>query len=214
MEKLCDELRRKDDFDVIVPCSGGKDGSYVAWKMKHDLGMHPLCVTVSPPLQTEIGRRNLDNFRNSGFDLIEIRPNPKIYRRLCKRMFVEQARAKFPFVIGIGTAVAQVALKFGIPFVMYGEEGETEYGGTDKYANQRFMDPDFMVQIGHEGNSLSNYSDEYSEVDLRWWLMPPEEELKRLRITWWSKWESKDFGDLKNCLKQDHNVVNIGEDIL
>ena len=192
LEKLCDEFRRKDDFDVIVPCSGGKDGSYVAWKMKHDLGMNPLCVTVSPPLQTEIGRRNLENFRNSGFDLIEIRPNPEIYRRLCKRMFVEQARAKFPFVIAIATAVAQVALKFDIPFVMYGEEGETEYGGSDKYVNKVFMDPEFMVQVLHEGNSMKNYLGEFSEVDLKWWVPPPKDELKKLKMTWWSKWESWD----------------------
>lgn len=192
LEKLCDKFRRKDDFDVIIPCSGGKDGSYVAWRMKHDLGMHPLCVTVSPPLQTEIGRRNLDNFRNSGFDLIEIRPNPEIYRRLCKRMFVEQARAKFPFVIAISTAVAHVALKFDIPFIIYGEEGETEYGGSDKYVNQMFMDSESMVQVFHEGNLMSEYLDEYSKADLKWWLLPEEDNLKKLRITWWSKWESWD----------------------
>lgn len=29
-----------------------------------------------------------------------------------------------------------------------------------------------------------------------------------------AKWDSTTFCDLKNCLKQDHNVVNIGEDIL
>ena len=192
LEKLCDGFRRKDGFDVIVPCSGGKDGSYVAWKMKHDLGMHPLCVSVSPPLQTEIGRRNLDNFRNSGFDLIEIRPNPEIYRSLCKRMFIEQARAKFPFVIAIGTSVAHVALKFGIPFIIYGEEGETEYGGSDKYVNQMFMDSETMVQVFHEGIKLSACLDEYSKADLSWWLMPPEDELKKLKITWWSKWEKWD----------------------
>lgn len=192
LEKLCDEFRRKNDFDVIVPCSGGKDGSYVAWKMKHDLGMHPLCVTVSPPLQTDLGRRNLDNFRNSGFDLIEIRPNPEIYRRLCKRMFIEQARSKFPFVIAIATVIAQVAIKFGIPFIIYGEEGETEYGGSDKYIDTKFMDYESMVNIFHEGNLLSKYLDEYSKADLKWWLIPPEEELKKIRITWWSKWESWD----------------------
>ena len=192
LEELCDKFRRKDDFDVIVPCSGGKDGSYVAWKMKHDFGMHPLCVTFSPPIQTELGRRNLDNFRNSGFDLIEIRANPEIYRRLCKRMFVEQARSKFPFVIAIGTAVAQVALKFDVPFIMGGEEGETEYGGSDRYANQVFMDSKYMVQVYHEGSQLREYLDEFSEADLKWWLLPPEEELKKLKITWWSKWESWD----------------------
>ena len=192
--KLCEKYRRKDDFDVIVPCSGGKDGSYVAWKMKHEFGMHPLCVSVSPPLQTEIGRRNLENFRNAGFDLIEIRPNPEIYKRLCKRMFIEQARAKFPFVIAIGTIVAQVASKFDIPFVMYGEEGETEYGGSDKYANQIFMDLEYMVQVYHEGNVVNKYLDneEFSEGDLKWWQIPLDEELKKLRITWWSKWENWD----------------------
>ena len=60
-------------------------------------------------------------------------------------MFIEQARAKFPFVIAIGTAVAKVALKFNIHFVIYGEEGETEYGGSDKYVNQMFMNSESMV---------------------------------------------------------------------
>ena len=192
LEKLCDKFRRKDDFDVVVPCSGGKDGSYVAWKMKHDLGMHPLCVTVSPPLQTEIGRRNLNSFHDSGFDLIEVRPNPDIYRRLCKRMFVEQARSKFPFVIAVGTVVIQVALKFNIPFVFYGEEGETEYGGSNKHINQMFLDKEILVQGFNEGNSLNEYLDEFSKRDLKWWLLPSEEELKKLKITWWSKWESWD----------------------
>jgi len=107
-------------------------------------------------------------------------------------MFVEQARAKFPFVIAIGTAVAQVALKFDIPFIMGGEEGETEYGGSDRYANQVFMDTEYMVKIYHEGNQIREYLDEFSESDLKWWLLPPEEELKKLKITWWSKWESWD----------------------
>jgi len=75
---------------------------------------------------------------------------------------------------------------------MGGEEGETEYGGSDKYANQVFMDSEFMVQIYHEGNQLREYLDEFSEADLKWWLLPPEEELKKLKITWWSKWESWD----------------------
>lgn len=192
LENLCDKYRRNDDFDVIVPCSGGKDGSYVAYRLKHDFGMHPLCVTFSPPLQTELGRRNLDNFRNSGFDLIEVRPNPEVYRKLCKRMFIEQARSKFPNVILIGTGISQIALTFKIPFVMFGEEGETEYGGSNKYTNKMFYDPEYMVKIFQEGNTLTEYLDSFSKTDLRWWLLPPEDELKKLKVTWWSKWESWD----------------------
>ena len=41
---------RTDGFDCIVPVSGGKDGSYVAYNIKHKYGMRPLAVTVQPPL--------------------------------------------------------------------------------------------------------------------------------------------------------------------
>lgn len=46
---LLDQHRRKDDhYDCLVPVSGGKDGSYVAYSLKHKYGMNPLCITVTP----------------------------------------------------------------------------------------------------------------------------------------------------------------------
>ncbi|MCX5842750.1 MAG: N-acetyl sugar amidotransferase, partial [Deltaproteobacteria bacterium] len=66
--ELCDKYRSKDgSFDVIVPCSGGKDSSMIAHRLKHEFGMHPLCVTFSPPLYSDIGWRNLRRFIESGF---------------------------------------------------------------------------------------------------------------------------------------------------
>ena len=52
---LLDKYRRNDGrYDVLVPVSGGKDGSYVAHQLKHKYGMNPLCVTIRPPLEFEI----------------------------------------------------------------------------------------------------------------------------------------------------------------
>ena len=61
-EELYDKLgeyRRKDDYDVIVPGSGGKDSVLAAWLLKHKFGMHPLCVTWAPHEYTDVGLRNL-----------------------------------------------------------------------------------------------------------------------------------------------------------
>ena len=70
LKELCDKHRKSNgDYDIIVPCSGGKDGS-VAHQLKHEYGMHPLCVTWSPLRYTDIGRKNLDNFIKSGFSHI------------------------------------------------------------------------------------------------------------------------------------------------
>ena len=78
LEELCDKYRCNDgsNWDVIVPCSGGKDGTYVAWKLKNELGMHPLCVTLKAQTPTEIGKKNLENFIASGFDHILYSRNP------------------------------------------------------------------------------------------------------------------------------------------
>ena len=73
LKKLCDKVRKSNgDYDVVVPAGGGKDSSYVAWTLKHKYNMNPLCVFCEPPLFTRIGEENLLNFRNSGFDLLQI----------------------------------------------------------------------------------------------------------------------------------------------
>ena len=54
--ELCDRHRKSNgDYDVIVPCSGGKDGGFVAHQLKYKYGMHPLTVTWAPLNATAIG---------------------------------------------------------------------------------------------------------------------------------------------------------------
>ena len=61
--KLCDTHRKNNgEYDVVVPCSGGKDGTFVAHQLKYKYGMNPICVTWAPLLYSDIGRKNLDNF--------------------------------------------------------------------------------------------------------------------------------------------------------
>ena len=63
LKELLDKYRSTSGgFDCVVPVSGGKDGSYVAYQLKHKYGMNPLAITVAPPLSLEIGDQNLKNF--------------------------------------------------------------------------------------------------------------------------------------------------------
>ncbi|NDB26560.1 MAG: N-acetyl sugar amidotransferase, partial [Actinobacteria bacterium] len=59
LKKILGEHRSATgSFDCVVPVSGGKDGSYVAYQLKHNYGMHPLTVTVTPALSLELGNQN------------------------------------------------------------------------------------------------------------------------------------------------------------
>src|SRR5262245_28824721 len=56
-------FRRNDGrYDCIVSGSGGKDSMMVAHVLKYKYDMHPLTVTYSPMLYTDVGWRNLQSW--------------------------------------------------------------------------------------------------------------------------------------------------------
>lgn len=181
LEALCSEFRAMSHgYNVLVPCSGGKDGSYVAWKLKHELGMNPLCFTLEPQIQTEIGRLNLNNFKAQGFDHILVSPDKKKYQQLSKEGFIERGQPKEPFINGITTVAARLSKAFEIPLVMLGEEGETEYGGTSAYKDRMFIDNEYLHDCYYSGNEiLGDY----------WFSLP---DIDNVFFTHWSKFEDWD----------------------
>ena len=63
LEEICNKFRSKtNDYDCIVPWSGGKDSSSIAYKLKFNHGMNPLLVTFSPLLPSNVGVQNRKNF--------------------------------------------------------------------------------------------------------------------------------------------------------
>ena len=137
LNKLLDAHRKNDgSYDVIVPCSGGKDASYIAHELKAKYGMTPLTVTWAPNIYTDIGFENLQNMINVG-DLANIlgKPPGEAHRKLTKLSFEILGDPFQPFIYGEANFPLQIAEKYKIPLVMYGENGEVEYGGDMKNAH-------------------------------------------------------------------------------
>jgi N-acetyl sugar amidotransferase len=126
-----DKYRKNDgSYDVIVPVSGGKDGGFVAHMLKYKYNMTPLTVTWSPALYTEIGRQNLDNFIHiGGFDNILGSVNGSVHRKMSKRSFIVMGDNFLPFVYGQTNFPLKIAIQNEVNLIMYGENGEVEYGG-------------------------------------------------------------------------------------
>ena len=138
------------EFDVIVPVSGGKDGGFTAHQLKTKYGMTPLCVTWAPLLPTDIGRKNLDAFVASGFDVIQGRPNGVTTRKLTRLAFEHMGDPFQPFIYGQTNFPLQMAVRYGVPLIMYGEDGEAEYGGavTKPRASREISDHDTQYFSG------------------------------------------------------------------
>ncbi len=190
---------KNGNFDCIVPVSGGKDGSYVAYTLKHKYGMNPLAITVRPALSLEIGDKNLSNFIHSGYDHIHLSPNPRVLDRLNKYGFIEKGFPYFGWLIAIMTAVIKTAANFKIPLIFYGEDGEIEYGGSTESKNNALYDISYMKRVYLEGGHEKVFErikmdDDISEADLSFFKFPTDSEVSEvgLSFTHWSYFEAWD----------------------
>ena len=188
----------KGRFDCIVPVSGGKDGSYVAHNLKNKFGMNPLCVTVTPPLQLDLGKKNLEFFINSGFSVIEININPETMLFFNRKGFKEIGFPYYGWLTAIQTIPPSIASKFGINLIFYGEDGEVEYGGSTETEKNPIYDFEYMKEIYLENQSYNSFQAMLDDgkarglKDLDFFEFPPNQSHQKLEITHWSYFENWD----------------------
>lgn len=197
LSKLLDKYRSSNGgFDCVVPVSGGKDGSYVAYQLKNKYGMNPLAITVAPPLSLEIGDQNLKNFINAGFNHIHINADVNIMRQLNKLGFIEKGFPYYGWLIAIQSAVTRTALNFNIPLIFYGEDGEVEYGGSTETKNDSLMSIEYQKKVWFEGgyDLVMNKVKVNNPSELYFWNFPSDEEVndKDLHTATWSHFEAWD----------------------
>ena len=217
LKKICKKLKSQTGaFDVIVPVGGGKDSSYVAWYLKNKLGMNPLCVFCEPPLMTKIGKENLSNFENSGFSVLKIYER-KIDRKINKVMFQKFGFAQYSWLAAIKVVPIKIALQMNIKLIMWGEEGESMYGGVNKYRNNLSFKPSRIKKFYLESLPVTKF---FKQKDLGWINLSKKEVKLSSRLyncnwSFFEKWDenmhlkvAKKFCGLKDAKFKEQNAIN------
>jgi N-acetyl sugar amidotransferase len=182
----------KGKFDCLVPMSGGKDGSYVAYKLKHEYGMNPLGITVTPALPTSLGDENLRSFVKSGYNHISVNPDYSAMTALNKIGFIEMGFPYYGWLIAIMTTPIRIAKQFGIDLIFYGEDGEVEYGGSSETARNPIYDFEYQRSIYMEGGYNRVLDSANLAEDQKYFFTYPEETDFKLDLTHWSYFENWD----------------------
>ena len=204
-------------FDCLVPVSGGKDGSYVAYNLKHKYGMNPLCITVTPPLSLELGDSNLRSFVESGYNHISVNPSYKAMQVLNKTGFREMGFPYYGWLIAIQSIPVSFASKFGINLIFYGEDGEVEYGGTVKTSSNPVYSVDYMKKVYLEGGHEKVLkASQLSPSELHLFEFPDDSySTNQLDIAHWSYFENWDpyrnyLIAKKHCGLKESDLTNSG----
>jgi len=189
LKQILEKNKSKDGstYDCIIPVSGGKDSTYQTYVIKEEFGLNPLVVNFHPLDQTDIGRKNLDNLKKLGVDCIEFSPNPKIYLKLAKYGLTELGDFQWPEHIGIFTIPVQIAVKYKIPLIIWGENPQLEYGQPTDIENETILDRQWTEKNGGffldkiKPQDMTKYG--FCISDLKPYLYPSDDEIKQVGVT-------------------------------
>jgi N-acetyl sugar amidotransferase len=195
----------KNPYDCIIPVSGGKDSTYQVYLMKVVYGMNPLLVTYNHLFNTKIGLRNLENmFKTFSCDLIRFSSNPDSVRKIARYMLEKIGDVTWHYHAGIMTFPIQIAVKYRIPLMIWGEEGFSELTGMFnqddmvEFTKKKRQEHDMR---GFEPEDLINDPDcPLERRDLAPFFYPGDEEieavgLRGIYLSNYLSWNAKKHAD-------------------
>lgn len=186
LQQIFDRYRSKngDNYDCIIPVSGGKDSHYQTHIVKNVYGLTPLVVCFEPTLPTVIGRKNLDNLNHLGVDLLHIKRDPVVYRKMVLEGLHRVGDNEWPNHVGIYTSPFIIAVKYRIPLIVWGEN-QTEYGEPPRGRLQQNFTRRWLEEFG----GLLGYRVEdmrqilgLTKQQMLPYIFPSEKELKEVGV--------------------------------
>ena len=186
---ILEKYRSKNgnNYDCIIPVSGGKDSTFQTYTIKETFGLNPLAVNFHPHDQTEIGRKNLENLKQLGVDCIEFSANPLVYSKLAKFGLVELGDFQWPEHIGIFTIPVQVAVRYKIPLIIWGENPQLEYGQPTNIDTDTILDREWNEKNGGyfldkiKPKDMTKYG--FKTKELIPYIYPSDDDIRQIGVT-------------------------------
>lgn len=172
-----------NNYDCIIPISGGKDSTFQLHVLTKIYGMKPLAVTFSHNWYSETGWYNLQNsLEQFNVDHIMFTPNRSVVNRIAKHSLAGIGDSCWHCHAGVGAFPLQAAVRFNIPLLVWGES-IAESSGRASYKNPvRKFDREYFTKVSAKLRPDQMVRDDLSERDLYPFNVPSAEECERVGV--------------------------------
>ncbi len=176
-----------ENYDCLIPVSGGKDSYFQVHIIKNILGLNPLLVTYNANNWMKEGYENLHNMRDAfGCDHIFFTPSISLLKRLNKLCFKKMGDMNWHAHCGIQTYPYIIAVQHNIPLIIDGEHGFMDMGGMHSYSDYVELTQRFRlehVQRGYDWHDMLGDEDiPIKKQEMISYMFPSDKEIKRVGI--------------------------------
>lgn len=180
------EKAKKDsgsNYDCILPISGGKDSFFQAYVLTKIYGLKPLTVTFSHNWYSEVGLYNLHLLLETfSLDHIQFTPSRNLVNRLARRSLTAIGDTCWHCHSGIGAFPLQIAVKFKIPLLIWGES-VSETSGRSTHGNPLVkFDRDYFNKISAKIEAENLIDDNISSKDIHPFVLPSYEDIDNVGV--------------------------------
>jgi N-acetyl sugar amidotransferase len=186
---LIEQYRGKHDYDCIVPFSGGKDSTFTLYHLVKTYKVKPLVVQFNHGfMRPQLLKNNERTFKKLGVEVLSFTPNWRVVRRVMLEALIRKGDFCWHCHTGIFSYPMHVALKFNVPFIIWGEPS-SEYTAYYDYRDNGIEEVDEtrfnrFVNLGITAEDMAGMirkDFDFDPRDLAPFTYPPIRELKKLR---------------------------------
>ncbi len=177
---------KKNNYDCIVPVTGGNDSYFIVHVVKNILKLKPLLVTYNKYFNTPLGIRNLANLRiKFDCDILTLNINPNSVKKITKHTLIKYGSIYWPCLAGQTVFPVQIAEKYKIPLIIWGAHQGLEQTGMFSHLNEVEMTRRYRKDhdlFGVEADALVTDFSTLTEEDIWQYRYPEDSAIEEIGI--------------------------------
>lgn len=168
------DAAQHDNYDCIVPISGGKDSVFQLHVLTKVYGMTPLAVTFSHNWFSKTGWWNLMNaLEQFEVDHIMYTPNRRLVNQLARKSLKAIGDSCWHCHAGVGSFSMHMAVSLGIPLLIWGESIAESSGRASYEDPVHKFDREYFTKVSAKSAARSMVDNETVFArDLRFFELP------------------------------------------
>jgi N-acetyl sugar amidotransferase len=177
------KLKSGNNYDCVLPISGGKDSFFQAHILTKKYNIKPLAVTFSHNWYSEVGVYNLQRcLQVFSLDHIQFTPSRTLVNNLAKKSLPTIGDSCWHCHAGVGAFPMQIATNFNIPLLIWGES-VSENDPRSTYGCPVFkFDKDYFSKVSSKVNPDNMIDKNISKKDIHSFKLPNDKQIKIKKV--------------------------------